>query len=419
MTSQADVATRNSAPEPDARPARRGLGAAWWTAFSLLLLGIVGLALYLWLRQPEVVVEWRNSPPDPKQVAELERLNERARELEALKLELEEGLAVGQCTALDGLPLFDRDELTSERTNVQERRAQLAGAPGSRTTEPERPVPPGSKETQRGPVPEQEIPKTAETSDPKTTAESVKAQAAEPPGESADGKARRLAKKALVEQLDKSTVLILALGGTGKGSTGTGFFVAPQTVVTNRHVVEGAGEGSVFVTSRALGKVHKASVEALSAPPKFGGEDFAILRVGMRDTHSTFALTSAYSRLDSVVAAGFPGASIKNDVSFQALIKGDVTASPELETNLGEIQAIQTHTGGGEVIRSSTGILQGNSGGPLVDSCGRVIGVNTFISVDESQAARLSYALSTKMLRTFLDRNGVGYQTEDSTCPGE
>jgi hypothetical protein len=37
--------------------------------------------------------------------------------------------------------------------------------------------------------------------------------------------------------------------------------------------------------------------------------------------------------------------------------------------------------------------MQG-SGGPIVDACGRAIGMNTYIAVDEQQSGRVSYALA-------------------------
>jgi hypothetical protein len=68
------------------------------------------------------------------------------------------------------------------------------------------------------------------------------------------------------------------------------------------------------------------------------------------------------------------------------------------------------------VIIHTANISPGNSGGPLIDSCGRVVGVNTFIRVDQESSSRLNYALQASALATFLGEQGVPHRLLDDAC---
>jgi S1-C subfamily serine protease len=58
----------------------------------------------------------------------------------------------------------------------------------------------------------------------------------------------------------------------------------------------------------------------------------------------------------------------------------------------------------------------GNSGGPLVDACGRVGGVNTLFFADENQVGNV--ALDVTGLRKFLTENRIAFTADDSPCGG-
>lgn len=64
----------------------------------------------------------------------------------------------------------------------------------------------------------------------------------------------------LARKLEQATALVM----TDKG-TGTGFFISDKLLITNRHVVESAAGGNLFVTSRALGLKRRATVLRVTA----------------------------------------------------------------------------------------------------------------------------------------------------------
>lgn len=228
----------------------------------------------------------------------------------------------------------------------------------------------------------------------------------------ATGKAPILSNKELIDRLEKSTVLVLTSNGIA-----TGFFIGPQTIVTNRHAIETATDGVIFVTSRSLGAVQRVRLtNATPGAAQLGAPDFAILRMDGAVAPATLPLTPEAPKLAVVYTAGYPGLSVVRDAGFRRLIKGDAFAAPDLNLTRGEVQSHQTSPAGLPMIVHTASVLGGNSGGPLVDNCGRVVGVNTFITVDQQQSGRLNYAQSSGALAQFLKNNNIGAQSDLRPC---
>lgn len=216
----------------------------------------------------------------------------------------------------------------------------------------------------------------------------------------------------LTDRLEGATALVLS-----ETTVATGFFVAPNLLVTNRHAVEGSADGNVLIASRSLGQARAGQVLRKSPEGEPGASDFALVKLMEGQAPAVLSLTSRDSKLTAVVAAGYPGLTLQNDPGFRRLVAGDAQAAPDLNLTQGVIQSSLTSSQGVPVLVHTASILQGNSGGPLVDSCGRVLGINTFIAVDAGQSGRVSYAQTATAMNEFLSQSGASLTLDTRGCP--
>ena len=158
-------------------------------------------------------------------------------------------------------------------------------------------------------------------------------------------------------------------------ASGTGFLVDPSgVVVTNLHVIEGATRVSI--------KLHSGEQHTQIRVASFDQErDLAILRF------PGFGLpVIALGNSDSV------------NVGASVLAIGNPLGLEESVT-MGIVSSIRTEKNGTRVIQTDTAISPGNSGGPLIDKNGDVIGVVTFkIRGGEN----LNFAIPINYVRALL-----------------
>ena len=203
----------------------------------------------------------------------------------------------------------------------------------------------------------------------------------------------------LVEQ---ATVLILAQSSQGTGM-GSGFFITPDLVFTNAHVAM-ERSARIFVCNKATGTPLPGAVELIT---NSGGRDYALIRVSGKPGIRPLAIKAQARRTDRISAWGFPGAVTGGDPKFAALLKGDITAAPEVVYTEGSISVVLERTP--PLIVHSAVLSQGNSGGPLVDENGAVIGVNTLISLDDKSYRQSSLAIAASDIIAFLKEQGVPF----------
>ncbi len=219
----------------------------------------------------------------------------------------------------------------------------------------------------------------------------------------------------LISVIEARTAMVLVRLASGGLSTGSGFFIAPDLFVTNHHVIAGADPANVFVISRALGRARPAEIVTSRGPFDAVGSDFALLRVpGVAAPFFPLLRPEATLKLTGVIAAGYPGDVLQGDTAFAALLRGDGAAAPDLTVTDGLVNTEQDLPGRSRLIVHSAPISRGNSGGPLVDLCGRVVGVNTFVR--QGPMRSLNFALSTPDLLEFLGNAGAQTSVVTQTC---
>ena len=199
---------------------------------------------------------------------------------------------------------------------------------------------------------------------------------------------------------------ILALGAAASGhaletmtanavvtGTGTAFLVAPDLLVTNRHVIQSCAAVDVYT---AEGK-RPAQVQVADA-----AVDLALLRVpGLRGTPVKLRTPRSIRLGETVFVFGFP-------------LSGSLTSGGNFTSGL--VSGLRgLHDAPGD-IQITAPVQPGNSGGPLLDAAGQVIGV-VKAKLDAMKAAKaigdipqnVNFAISAPILIDFLVRQRVGF----------
>ena len=200
---------------------------------------------------------------------------------------------------------------------------------------------------------------------------------------------------------------------------GTGFFVGtagenPQYIVTNCHVVE-----EFILAGKALGggELHvrfDKDDEAEAYLVDYDAEkDVAILRLA-EATDKRIPLQMRVPQESSLgseaYAVGYPAAVDLTVAAVNSFSQKDATVTT------GSISRFLTESGTGrKLIQTDASLGGGNSGGPLIDGSGAVIGINTAGSKLDSN---LFYAVSVSEVLPLLDKNSIPYTLAPETKSG-
>ncbi len=222
----------------------------------------------------------------------------------------------------------------------------------------------------------------------------------------------------LADLLKQAVVLIIYPNDDGVGF-GSGFFITPELVVTNRHVIEHADPTKLLVINEKVGRLTQVEIVTQSDSSAIGGTDVAVLRVHGAPAVQPLSMTTTVAPLDQVIAAGYPALLMRADAQFEKLLHGDVSAIPQVILTDGRINAIQPSPSGIKIMPHSAAVSGGNSGGPLVDGCGRVVGINTFITANQEQVVHANYAQKSDEVIAFIRDHGVAPTVATGPCtPG-
>ena len=178
------------------------------------------------------------------------------------------------------------------------------------------------------------------------------------------------------------------MGGNGQ-SAGTGIIITPEgEIVTNNHVVEGA----TAIMVRLAGQVDPVPATLLAADPS---NDLALIKINGQDLPAaTFADPNTIAVGDPVVAMGYALA-----------LDGEPTVTSGIISALNRTLAIDAEVSLDGLIQTDTAISSGNSGGPLVNLDGQVVGINTAVARDDmsSAANNVGFAISVTEILDVLD----------------
>lgn len=177
-------------------------------------------------------------------------------------------------------------------------------------------------------------------------------------------------------------------------ATGTGFFVNGQGwVVTNAHVVAGCSTVSV----PRLGDGSDLAIDKQN--------DLAAFRLGDGEGKPFLPLRRSQPRLGEDIAAyGFPLAGVLSDS-----IK--VTTG-----NINSLVGIENDT---RYLQVSTPLQPGNSGGPVVDQWGSIVGVSTavlgsgFTNATGIDVQNVNFAIRSNVVELFLQSRNIEFDATD------
>jgi S1-C subfamily serine protease len=219
-------------------------------------------------------------------------------------------------------------------------------------------------------------------------------------------------------------VTIYALFGdhqsTGDAAQGSGFVVSSEGyVLTNSHVITTAGEADNARDVKAADRVFVEFRDGERTPARVVGwdlfDDVGVLKV----EPSKHSLAPVPLGDSATVAVGEPVAAIGSPFGEQSsLAVGVVSATRR------SISALTSDYLITNAIQTDAPINRGNSGGPLFDARGRVIGINAQIRSDSGQAEGVGFAVPINAAKRSLDqivRSGevsyayVGISTDDLT----
>ena len=191
---------------------------------------------------------------------------------------------------------------------------------------------------------------------------------------------------------------------------GSGIAISPTRIVTNAHVVESAakypGNVALGVVPSEGQKSYAAKLIAIDA-----ARDLALIEISEARLPVAAVYTGPLDSGADVVALGYPG-----NVDLATARSANDYITPRTPTrsegNMSNTQAVD----GVAMLIHTAKISRGNSGGPLVDQCGRIVGINTAITRADDGDSPFAFAIAGRELTRFLTDAGQQYGSVGTPC---
>ena len=168
--------------------------------------------------------------------------------------------------------------------------------------------------------------------------------------------------------------------------SGTGFFVSRTGhIITNFHVIEGCDANKLSYKGKQLNTV------VLAVDKK---NDLAILKAELNPITVYPVSNEDASLLEDIIIAGYPlGKKVSSAIKTS---KGSITALAGYGDNYSEFQ-------------TDAALNQGNSGGPIINQKGNVVGVAVANYGKKAGIESFNFGIKSSTLRTFASSNGLEF----------
>ncbi len=174
-------------------------------------------------------------------------------------------------------------------------------------------------------------------------------------------------------------------------ASGSGFFVSKSGhIITNYHVVEGCDLNKIIFKGKSI------ELDTLAVDK---ANDLAILKADVTPNKVYSVANEDASLLEDIIIAGYPlGKKVSAAIKTS---KGSVTALAGYGDNYSEFQ-------------TDAALNQGNSGGPIMNQKGNVIGVAVANYGKKSGVESFNFGIKSSTLKTFASANGLRFQAPNN-----
>ena len=220
------------------------------------------------------------------------------------------------------------------------------------------------------------------------------------------------------KEIEKSIVRIVTQTPLGL-NTGTGFAVNRSGhVITNAHVVGGSSRIVILPTNSTI--PHEGKIIAISEEL-----DLAVLHASTLNLSPLTLSLVELQKGQKIWAIGYPGGADREHIAYDPTVQDGVIGRTFKGTWDGR-QFTEQLT----IVQHNAPMNPGNSGGPLLDDCGQIVGVNTqasLVLIDSPNAgferiphtAGIYWSSHVDELARFLGEVSIPYEFLAEPCSPE